>query len=58
MIFGRIKRKLNQETFYLGKDQINVTHEYKCRGIDFYSHDHFEASSKWWRIVSLKAFMP
>ena len=29
MIFGHNKRKLNQEVFYLDKDQIEITHEYK-----------------------------
>ena len=38
MIFGRNKRKLNQETIYLAKDQIEITHQYKYHGIDFYSH--------------------
>ena len=28
MIFGHNKRKLYQETFYIGKDQIEITHEY------------------------------
>ena len=37
MIFGRTKRKLNQETFYVGKDQIDWTHEYECLGTDLYS---------------------
>ena len=38
MIFGHNKRKLNQEAFYLDKDQIEMTHEYKYLGIDFHSH--------------------
>jgi hypothetical protein len=46
MIFGHNKRKSNQEAFYLDKDQIEITHEYKYLGIDFYLHSHFEASSK------------
>ena len=29
MIFDGNKRKLNQEEFYLDKDQIEITHEYK-----------------------------
>ena len=39
MVFGRNKRKLNQEAFYLDKDQIEIIHEYKYLGIDFYSHE-------------------
>lgn len=46
VIFGCKKRKLNQDTFYLNNDQIEVTHEYKYFGIDFYSHGNFEQSSK------------
>ena len=57
MIFGRNKRKLNQEAFYLGKDQIEITHEYKYLGIDFYSHGYFEPSSKRRRIACMKALM-
>ena len=44
MIFGHNKRKSNQEAFHLDKDQIEITHEYKYLGIDFYLHGHFEAS--------------
>ena len=29
MLFGRNQRKLNQEAFYLDKDHIEITHEYK-----------------------------
>ena len=36
MIFGRNKRKLNEEAFCLGKDQIEINHEYKYLGIGFY----------------------
>ena len=57
LIFGRNKRKLDQEAFYLGKDQIEITHEYKYFKINFYSHGHFEPSSKRCRIVGLKALM-
>ena len=57
MKFGRNKRKLNQEAFYLDKDQIESTHEYKCLGIDFYSHGHFEPPSKKHKIIGLKALM-
>ena len=46
MIFDRNKRKSNQEAFYLDKDQIEITHEYKYIGIEFYSHGYFEPSSK------------
>lgn len=34
MIFGRNKRKLHQDAIFLGKDQINITHENKYLGID------------------------
>ena len=51
MIFDRNKRKSNQEAFYLDKDQIEITHEYKYIGIEFYSHGYFEPSSKGWRII-------
>ena len=57
MILGRNKRKLNQEAFYLDKDQIKITHEYKYLGIDLYSHSYFEPSSKRWRLACLKALM-
>ena len=46
MIFDCNKRKLNQEAIYLDKDQIEINHEYKYLGIDFYSHGYFEPSSK------------
>jgi hypothetical protein len=46
MIFGHNKRKLNQEPFNLYKDQIDITHEYKYLGIDFYSYGYFEPSYK------------
>ena len=42
MVFDHNKRKLNQETYYLGEDQIEMSHEYKYLGIDFYSQDYFE----------------
>lgn len=32
-------------------------HEYKCIGIDFYSHGCFEPSSKNWWTTSMKAFV-
>ena len=35
MIFDRNKKKSNQEAFYLDKDQIEITHEYKYIGIEF-----------------------
>ena len=38
MIFSYNKRKLNQEAFYLDKDPIEITHEYKYLGIDFFIH--------------------
>ena len=57
MIFGHNKRKLNQEAFYLDKDRIEITHEYKYFGIASYSHGYFEPSSKRQRIVGMKALM-
>jgi hypothetical protein len=51
MIFDRNKRKSNQEAFYLDKDQIEITHEYKYLRIEFYSHGYFEPSSKRRRII-------
>ena len=36
ILFGHNKRKLNQEAFYVNKDQIEITHEYKYLEIDFY----------------------
>ena len=53
MIFGRNKRKLDQEAFYLDKNQIKIIHEYKYLRIDFYSHSYFEPSSKRQGIVDL-----
>ena len=57
MIFGRNKRKLNQEAYYLENDQIKITYEYKCLGVDFYSHGYFEPSSKRWGIADMKALI-
>ena len=57
MIFGRNKRTLNQEAFYLSKDQIEIIHEYKYLGIDFYEHGYFEPSSKKWQIAGMRALM-
>jgi hypothetical protein len=57
MVFGHNNRKWNQEVYYLGKDQIEITYEYKYFGIDFYSHGYFEPSSKKRRIASMKASM-
>jgi hypothetical protein len=51
------KRKLNQETFYQGKDQIEIIQEYKYLGINFYSHSYFEPLSKRRQIASMKALM-
>ena len=56
MIFGCNKRKVNQEAFYLDKDQIEITSRYKYLGIDFYSHGYFEPSSKKQGIVCMKVF--
>ena len=44
MIFGRNKMKLNQETFYLGNDQIEITHKYKYLEIDSI---HINTLSHW-----------
>lgn len=57
MISSCNKRKINQEMFYNGKDKIEITYEYKCLGIGFYSHCHFEPSSKRQRIASMKDLM-
>ena len=57
MIFGRNKRKWNQEAFYLDKDQIEITREYKCLGIDFCSHGYFEQFSKRWGIAVMEVLM-
>ena len=57
MIFDRNKRKLNQEAIYLDKDRIEINHEYKYLGIDFYSHGYFEPSSKGQRMSRMKALM-
>ena len=38
MIFGRNKKKFNQEAFYLDNDKIEIIHKYKYFGIDLYSH--------------------
>jgi hypothetical protein len=57
MIFDRNIRKLNQEVVYLDMDQIEINHEYKHLGIDFYSHGYFETSSKGQRMVCMKALM-
>jgi hypothetical protein len=35
MTFGHNKRYLNQEAFYLDKEQMEITHEYKYYDIDF-----------------------
>ena len=58
MIFGNNKfKEINQNAFYLDKDQIKKTHEYKYLRIDFYSHGYFEPSSKWQRMARMKALM-
>ena len=57
MIFGHNKRKLNQEAFYLDKEQIEITDEYKYLGIDFHSHGYFEPSNKKQGIAGMKALM-
>ena len=57
MIFDHNKRKLNQEAYYLDKEQIEITHEYKYLGIGFYSHGYFEPSIKRRRIIGMKALM-
>ena len=57
MIFGRNKRKLNQEAFYLDKNPFEIPREYKYLGIDFYSHGYFEPSSIRQGIACMKALM-
>ena len=57
MIFGCNKRTLNQEAFHLSKNQIEIIHEYKYLGIDFYAHGYFEPSSKKWQIAGMRALM-
>ena len=57
MIFGYNKHNLNQETFNLGIDQIEITLEYKYLGICLYLHGHFEPSSKRRQIVGMEALM-
>ena len=57
IIYGHNKRKLNQEEFYLNKDQIEISHEYKYLGMYFYLHGYFEPSSKRQRITSMKPLM-
>ena len=46
---------LNQETTYLDKGKIEITHEYKYFGIHFYSNGYFEPISKNQRIAITKA---
>ena len=48
---------LHQETFYLDKDQIEITHKYRYFGIDFYSHGYFELASRRQRMKNVKALM-
>ena len=48
---------LDQEIFYLDRVQIEITHEYRYFGIDFYSHDYFEPSSKRQRMENMKVLM-
>ena len=50
MIFGYNKRKINEEAFYVDNDPIEIIHEYKYLGIDFYSHGYFKPFSKRQRI--------
>ena len=57
MIFGHNKSKSKQEAFYLGMDQIQITHEYEYLGIDFYAHGYSEPSSKKQRIANMKAWI-
>ena len=56
MIFGCNKRKLNQEAFYLDKDQIEIIHEDKYIRIDFYSHGYFEPFIERQGIAGMRAF--
>ena len=48
---------LNQETFYLDKDEIEFTHKYTHIRIEFFLHVNFEPSSKKRRMASMKALM-
>jgi hypothetical protein len=57
MIIGHNARKLNHEAFYLDKDQIGITQEYKYLGTHFYSHGYFEPLSRLQRMVSTKALV-
>ena len=57
MIFGYNKRKINEEAFYVDNDPIEIIHEYKYLGIDFYSHGYFKPFSKRQRIEGMKALM-
>ena len=50
-IFGCNKEKLNQEVFYLGKDSIEIPHEYEYLGIGFYSHGHLNHQVKGEEII-------
>ena len=46
MVFGHNKRKLNQETFYPGKDQVEITHEYEYeKGMKIHMMSHIKVSS-------------
>ena len=57
MIFDRNKKKINQKAFYLDKDQIEITHEYKYLGIDIWSYGYFEPCSKEGISAFVKALM-
>jgi hypothetical protein len=54
MIISHNAMKLNHEAFYLDKDQIGITQEYKYLGTHFYSHGYFEPLSRLQRMVSTK----
>ena len=55
MLFGCNKGKLRTRTrtwkLNQDKDQIEINHEHKYLGVDFYSHGYFESSSKRWRMA-------
>lgn len=54
MTVGRNKSKFNQEGFYLGKYQMELTRDYNHLGFEFHLHGYFEPSSKRWQIACKK----
>jgi hypothetical protein len=51
------QKKIKREAFYVGNDPIEIIHEFKYLGIDFYSHGNFKSSIKRRRIADMKALM-